>query len=78
VGTDQGGSGFSGRVLTYVVRTEARVDEVMAEADKAGATVLKPAGALPGGGYGGTCADPDGYIGSVGHSSQGSDQPYAE
>jgi predicted enzyme related to lactoylglutathione lyase len=78
MGTDHEGSGFSGLVLTYVVRTEARVDEVMAEAEKAGATVLKPAGALPWGGYGGTFADPDGYIWSVGHSSQGTDQPYAE
>jgi uncharacterized protein len=44
--TDNGaspeGSGFSGLVLTYVVRSEERVDEVMAEADKAGATILKP------------------------------------
>jgi catechol 2,3-dioxygenase-like lactoylglutathione lyase family enzyme len=39
VGTDQEGSGFSGLVLTYVVRSEARVDEIMAEAQKAGATV---------------------------------------
>ncbi|MFE4257755.1 VOC family protein [Streptomyces sp. NPDC056883] len=78
VGTDQEGSGFSGLVLTYVVRSEARVDEIMAEAQKAGATVLKPAGALPWGGYGGTFADPEGYIWSLGYSEQGADQPYAE
>jgi catechol 2,3-dioxygenase-like lactoylglutathione lyase family enzyme len=78
VGADQEGSGFSGLVLTYVVRSEGRADEVMAEAEKAGATVLKPAGALPWGGYGGTFADPDGYIWSVGYSAQGGDQPYAE
>ncbi|MER7503291.1 VOC family protein [Nonomuraea pusilla] len=78
VGTSQEGSGFSGLVLTYVVRSEARVDEIMAEAQKAGATVLKPAGALPWGGYGGTFADPDGYIWSLGYSAQGEDQPYAE
>jgi len=35
-------------------------------------------GALPWGGYGGTFADPDGYIWSVGYSAQGNDQPYAE
>ncbi|MEV5558088.1 hypothetical protein AB0L44_30910 [Nonomuraea wenchangensis] len=40
--------------------------------------VLKPAGALPWGGYGGTFADPDGYIWSLGYSAQGADQPYAE
>ncbi|MEV0097309.1 VOC family protein [Streptomyces sp. NPDC050738] len=78
VGTDEEGSGFSGLVLTYVVRSEARVDEVIAEAEKAGATVLNRAGDLPWGGYGGTFADPEGYIWSVGYSSQGTDQPYAE
>ncbi|MER7340868.1 VOC family protein [Streptomyces sp. NPDC000075] len=78
VGTDQEGSGFSGLVLTYVVRSEARVDEIMEEARNAGATVLKPAAALPWGGYGGTFADPEGYIWSLAYSAQGSDQPYAE
>ncbi|MEU6864505.1 VOC family protein [Streptomyces sp. NPDC046876] len=78
VGTDGEGSGFSGLVLTYVVRSETRVDEIMAEAEKAGATVLKPAAALPWGGYGGTFADPDGYIWSLGYSARGDDQPYAE
>ena len=78
VGTDPEGSGFSGLVLTYVVRSQTRVDEIMAEAQKAGATVLKPAGALSWGGYGGTFADPDCYIWSLGYSAQGTDQPYAE
>ncbi|TYB37880.1 glyoxalase [Micromonospora sp. AP08] len=78
VGADPEGSGFSGLVLTYVVRSEARVDEIIAEAEKAGATILKPAGALPWGGYGGSFADPDGYIWSLGYSAQGTDQPYAE
>ncbi|MEU4226158.1 VOC family protein [Nonomuraea sp. NPDC026600] len=78
VGTSPEGSGFSGLVLTYVVRSEARVDEIIAEAEKAGATILKPAGALPWGGYGGSFADLDGYIWSLGYSAQGTDQPYAE
>ncbi|GHJ50818.1 glyoxalase [Nonomuraea sp. TT08I-71] len=78
VGADPEGSGFSGLVLTYVVRSEARVDEIIAEAEKAGAAILKPAGALPWGGYGGSFADPDGYIWSLGYSEQGTDQPYAE
>ncbi|WP_433293595.1 VOC family protein [Pseudonocardia sp. CA-142604] len=78
VGTSPEGSGFSGLVFTYVVRSEARVDEVIAEAEKAGATILKPAGALPWGGYGGSFADPDGYVWSLGYSAQGADQPYAE
>lgn len=78
VGANPEGSGFSGLVLTYVVRSEARVDEILAEAEKTGATILKPAGALPWGGYGGSFADPDGYIWSLGYSDQGTDQPYAE
>ena len=80
--TDNGaspeGSGFSGLVLTYVVRSETRVDEIMAEAEKAGATILMPAATKEWGGYGGSFADPDGYIWSIGYSAQGKDQPYAE
>jgi uncharacterized protein len=78
VGVSPEGSGFSGFVLTYVVRSEARVDEVLADAEKAGATILKPAAALEWGGYGGAFADLDGYIWSVGYSAQGTNQPYAE
>lgn len=78
VGTSPEGSGFSGLVLTYVVRSEKRVDEIIAEAEKAGATILKPAGALPWGGYGGAFADPDGYIWSLGYSGHSTDQAYAE
>ena len=78
VGTSPEGSGLSGTVLDYVVRSEARVDEIMAEAEKAGATILKPAATLEWGGYGGSFADPDGYIWDMGYSAQGKDQPYAE
>jgi catechol 2,3-dioxygenase-like lactoylglutathione lyase family enzyme len=78
MGVGPEGSGFSGLALTYVVRTETRVDEILAEADKAGATILKPAAAMPWGGYGGTFADPDGYIWSIGYSAHSKDQAYAE
>ena len=78
VGADPDGSGFSGLVLTYVVRSEARVDEILEEARKAGATILKPAAAKEWGGYGGSFADPDGYIWDIGYSAQGKNQPYAE
>ena len=77
-GVSPEGSGFSGLVLTHVVRSEARVDEILAQAETAGATILQPAAALRWGGYGGSFADPDGYIWSVGYSAQGKDQPYAE
>jgi catechol 2,3-dioxygenase-like lactoylglutathione lyase family enzyme len=78
VGASPEGSGFGGFVLNYVVRSEARVDEIMAEAEKAGAAILKPAAALQWGGYGASFADPDGYVWSIGYSAQGKDQPYAE
>jgi len=72
------GSGFSGIVFNYVVRSESRVDEVLDEARQAGATILKPAAKLQWGGYGGTFADPDGYVWSIGYSAVGKDQAYAE
>jgi uncharacterized protein len=78
VGASPEGSGFTGVVLSYVVRSEARVDEIIAQAEKAGGTILKPAGKLQWGGYGGSFADPDGYIWDIGYSAQGKDQPYAE
>jgi catechol 2,3-dioxygenase-like lactoylglutathione lyase family enzyme len=78
VGVSPDGSGFNGVVLNYVVRSEARVDAVMEEAKQAGAKILKPAAKLQWGGYGGSFADPDGYIWNIGYSAVGEDQPYAE
>ena len=78
VGVSPEGSGFGGQVFTYVVRTEGRVDEILAQAEKAGGTILKPAATQQWGGYGGSFADPDGYIWSIGYSAQGKNQPYAE
>jgi catechol 2,3-dioxygenase-like lactoylglutathione lyase family enzyme len=78
VGAKPDGGGFSGVVFNYIVRSEGRVNEVMEEARKAGANILKPAAKLPWGGYGGTFADPDGYVWNIGYSAEGTDQPYAE
>jgi len=75
---DGSGSAFSGIVFNYVTRSEARVDEIMAEAEKAGATILKPAAKLQWGGYGAAFADPDGYVWQLAYSATGKDQPYAE
>jgi uncharacterized protein len=69
---------FGGIVLDYVVRSETRVDEIIAEAEKAAATILKPASPLEWGGYGGSFADPGGHIWRLGYSAQGKNQPYAE
>jgi predicted lactoylglutathione lyase len=78
VGVPRDGHGFSGVVFNYVVRSEARVDAILDEAKRAGGRILTPAAKLPWGGYGGTFADPDGYVWSVGYSADGKDQPYAE
>jgi uncharacterized protein len=69
-------SGFAGVVFSYLVRSEERVDEVMAEAERAGATVVKPAKAAPWGGASGHFADPDGYLWKV--ASGSGDQPFGE
>jgi predicted lactoylglutathione lyase len=78
VGAKPDGGGFSGIVFNYVVRSQDRVDAILDEAKKAGATILKPAGKLQWGGYGGTFADLDGYVWNIGFSAAGQDQAYAE
>src|SRR4249919_1242436 len=67
VGDSPDGGGFSGVVFNYVVRSEARVDASLEEAKKAGATSRKPSAKLQWGGYGGSFADPDGYIWNIGY-----------
>ena len=62
VGVSAECSGFTGVVFNYVVRSEDRVDEVLDEARRAGGTILTPAARLKWGGYGGSFADPDGYV----------------
>ncbi len=78
LGVSPEGSGFHGMCLNYVVRSEARVDEIMKLAEKAGATILRPVGKEKWGGYGGTFADLDGFIWKIAYSAQGANQPYAE
>jgi catechol 2,3-dioxygenase-like lactoylglutathione lyase family enzyme len=59
------GSGFRGVTLSYIVRTEERVAEVLAEAEQAGATIAKPAEQAQWGGTNGFFTDPDGYLWKV-------------
>lgn len=70
------GSGFRGVTLNYIIEggekpgsggsgSEARIAEVIAQAKKAGATILKPAQKAQWGGYFGHFTDPDGYIWKV-------------
>jgi uncharacterized protein len=56
------GSGFRGVTLAHNVRSRERVEAVLAEAESAGGTIVKPAGETSWGGYGGYFADPDGYL----------------
>ena len=53
------------------------VEEVLAEAERAGAKVVKPAEQTPWGGSSGYFADPDGFLWKVA-SGGGDDQPFAE
>ena len=59
------GSGFRGVTLAHNVRSKERVDAILAEAERAGGTVVKPARPTSWGGYGGYFADPEGYLWEV-------------
>ena len=70
-GVDPEGSGFRGVTFNYFVRSDDRVDAVLADAERAGATILKPASRARWGGYSGHFADPDGYIWKVVVAAEG-------
>jgi len=55
------GHGFCGISLAYNARTRSDVDAVLAEAQAAGAKLLKPAEEAFWGGYSGYFSDPDGF-----------------
>jgi uncharacterized protein len=59
------GNGFRGVTLAHNVRSEQRVEEVLAEAERAGGTIVKAAQRTSWGGYGGYFADPEGYLWEV-------------
>ncbi|MEU7651747.1 VOC family protein [Micromonospora taraxaci] len=59
---DPGTDGFGGMTLAQNVRSREEVDEVIATATKAGATVTKPARETFYGGYAGYFTDPDGHV----------------
>lgn len=48
--------------LGHNVASAAEVDDVMAQAERAGATIVKPAGKTFWGGYAGYFQDPDGHL----------------
>ena len=56
---------FSGVALAHNVANEADVDEVLKQAEAAGARILKPGQKVFWGGYSGYFADPDGHLWEV-------------
>jgi catechol 2,3-dioxygenase-like lactoylglutathione lyase family enzyme len=61
-------AGYRGSSLAINVGSPEAVDAVFAEAEKAGATILKPAERAEWGGYSGYFADPDGHAIEVAHN----------
>lgn len=57
--------GFRGVAIAHNVRSREAVDAVLAEAEAAGARILKPARQAEWGGYSGYFADPDGHAWEV-------------
>jgi len=66
--TALGGHGAPGIELAHNVRSPEEVDAVLAAAQRAGATIIRPAAHAEWGGYTGAFADPDGYVWEVAHN----------
>lgn len=62
------GSGFGGITLAHNVRSKAEVDALLAQAERAGAKVAKPAQEAVWGGYSGYFSDPDGFLWEVAYN----------
>lgn len=74
-GVVAGKAGFSGVSLAYNTRTEAEVDEVLANAERAGGSIVKPAQRAFWGGWYGYFADTEGHLWEVAYNP---DFPIAE
>jgi catechol 2,3-dioxygenase-like lactoylglutathione lyase family enzyme len=70
------GGGFRGVTFSYIVHADERVDAVLAEAERAGGELVRPAQRARWGGYFGYFADPDGNLWKI--VAGAGDQPYAE
>ena len=62
------GEGFESFALAHNVNSEKEVDEVVAQAVAAGATLVKKPQKVFWGGYGGYFKDPDGHLWEVAHN----------
>lgn len=53
--------GWGGITLAHNVRSRREVDDILTEAERAGATISRPAAETDWGGYSGVFVDPDGH-----------------
>lgn len=65
---DDGSDGFGGMTLAHNVRSQGEVDQLIAAAQQAGATITRPPAETFYGGYAGCFADPDGHIWEIAHN----------
>ncbi|MFF1510759.1 VOC family protein [Streptomyces sp. NPDC058326] len=65
---DPGTDGFGGIALAHNVRSPAEVDQLLAVAADAGATLTRPAAATSYGGYAGVFLDVDGHAWEIAHN----------
>ncbi len=66
--TALGGHGAPGIELAHNVRSPQEVSAVLAEAERAGGTIMRQAAPTEWGGTSGAFADPDGYVWEVAHN----------
>lgn len=66
--TALGGHGAPGIELAHNVRSPQEVADVLATAERAGGTIVRPASLADWGGTSGAFADPDGYVWEVAHN----------
>nr|WP_241255710.1 VOC family protein [Candidatus Protofrankia californiensis] len=66
--TEGQAGGFSGVALAHNVRSKAAVDDVIAAAERAGATVTRPPAETFYGGYAGVFTDLDGHAWEIAHN----------
>jgi len=65
--TALGGHGAPGIELAHNVRSPAEVGQVLTEAERAGARIIRAAAQAEWGGTTGAFADPDGYVWEIAH-----------
>lgn len=66
--TALGGHGAPGIELAYNVRSPEEVTTTLNEAERVGATIVRPAAIADWGGTSGAFADPEGYVWEVAHN----------